>query len=56
MTEQPRPFKDNELYFVKSKTGSVDVARYLSKYNLFYAVDDSIGYLSTIWLSEIGST
>lgn len=40
----PCQYEDNTLYFIKSKAGAVNVGRYLAKYDLFYAVGDSIGY------------
>jgi hypothetical protein len=36
--------KDGVLYYVKSRSGEVNVARYLARYNLYFAVGDSIGY------------
>jgi hypothetical protein len=36
--------KDGVLYYVKSRSGEVNVARYLARHNLYFAVGDSIGY------------
>ena len=35
---------DGVLYYVKSRSGEVNVARYLARHNLYFAVGDSIGY------------
>jgi hypothetical protein len=36
--------KDGVLYYVKSRSGEINVARYLARHNLYFAVGDSIGY------------
>jgi len=39
-----RGLKDGVLYYVKSRSGEVNVARYLARHDLFFAVGDAIGY------------
>jgi len=39
-----RGLKDGVLYYVKSRSGEVSVARYLARHELFFAVGDAIGY------------
>jgi hypothetical protein len=38
------PYQDNGLYVVRSASGSINVARYLTDHDLFFATGDSIGY------------
>ena len=36
--------KDGVLYYVKSRSGELSVARYFARHELFFAVGDAIGY------------
>jgi SnoaL-like domain len=38
------PPVDGALYYVRSRSGEVNVARYVARHNLYFAVGDSIGY------------
>jgi hypothetical protein len=40
----PTPYEDGVLYYVKSRSGDVSVARYFARHDLFFAVGDAIGY------------
>jgi hypothetical protein len=39
-----RHLQDGALYYVKSRSGEVSVARYFARHDLFFAVGDAIGY------------
>jgi hypothetical protein len=36
--------RDGVLYYVKSRSGEINVARYVARHDLYFAVGDSIGY------------
>lgn len=38
--------KDGGLYYVKSRSGEVSVARYFARHQMFFAVGDAIGYFA----------
>jgi uncharacterized protein (TIGR02246 family) len=37
-------YDDGVLYYVKARSGDINVARYFARHNLFFAVGDAIGY------------